>query len=97
MDDPVSPAWKVAFYTSLQAWYGGEAALESLDFVSEEDAVIWARTQAMGRFRLAELSRGLELKALYLEPAPDPALMRQERVEIPAVARTDQARSHHRQ
>lgn len=87
MDSPAFPAWKVAFYSSLQAWYGGEAPLESLDFASEGDAVIWARTQSMGRFRLAELSRGLELKALYLEPPPDPALMRQERVEIPAAAR----------
>ncbi|AWI76173.1 hypothetical protein CEW83_13860 [Parazoarcus communis] len=86
MNETGTSAWKVAFFESLQAWYGGGQAVQSLDFASEGEAVIWARTQEMGRFRLAAITQGNLLRALYLEPPPDPLLMRQERVEIPAVA-----------
>lgn len=77
--------WSVLFHATLAAWRQGDIALCRVEFASYEQALAWARTQEMGQFPLATLMENDRVLAVYLEPPPDPALMRQERVEIPAL------------
>lgn len=90
-DEQISPPacanWVVAFHPSIQAWHEHRECVLKVAFDTEQEAVIWARTQEMGQLRVAAVCRGQDVHALYLQPPPDPTLMRQERVEIPIVVR----------
>ncbi len=77
--------WSVLFHATLDAWRRGDAASRRVEFADYEEALVWARTQEMGRFPLATLLENDRILGVYLEPPADPLLMRQERVEIPAL------------
>lgn len=77
--------WSVHFHATLDAWRRGEPPLRRMAFTDYEEALVWARTQEMGPFPLATLLQKGGVVAVFLEPPADPLLMRQERVEIPAL------------
>ncbi|MDD3353517.1 hypothetical protein [Zoogloea sp.] len=80
---PTHRPWTVSFYAHLQDWHGGHPPACSAAFGDEATAILWARTQSIPSHRLAVVSQGSSVRALYLSTPRDETLMRQERVEIP--------------